>query len=60
MLDIRKNVFFKRVVRCWKNWKKFFTQECDEALAMAAQDAVGAPSLEVIKAWLDGALDSLI
>ena len=31
-----------------------------EALAQAAQRAVGAPSLEVLKAGLDGALGSLI
>ena len=34
-------------------------QHCGEALARAAQRAVGAPSLEAFKARLDGALGSL-
>ena len=34
-------------------------QHCGEALARAAQRAVGAPSLEACKARLDGALGSL-
>ena len=44
-LDIRGKFFTKRVVRCWNRLPR---------------EVVGAPSLEVIKARLDGALGSLI
>ncbi|KFO71030.1 hypothetical protein N303_09220, partial [Cuculus canorus] len=44
-LDIRKNFFTMRVVRHWKRLPR---------------EAVDAPSLEVFKARLDGALGSLI
>ncbi|KFO72536.1 hypothetical protein N303_09582, partial [Cuculus canorus] len=44
-LDIRKNFFTMRVV---KHWNRLPTE------------AVAAPSLEVFKARLDGALGSLI
>ncbi|KFO77947.1 hypothetical protein N303_03919, partial [Cuculus canorus] len=44
-LDIRKNFFTMRVVRHWHRLPR---------------EAVDAPSLEVFKARLDGALGSLI
>ncbi|KFO71179.1 hypothetical protein N303_14758, partial [Cuculus canorus] len=44
-LDIRKNFFTIRVVRHWNRLPR---------------EAVDAPSLEVFKARLDGALGSLI
>ncbi|KFO73294.1 hypothetical protein N303_06910, partial [Cuculus canorus] len=44
-LDIRKNFFTMRVVRHWHRLPR---------------EAVAAPSLEVFKARLDGALGSLI
>ncbi|KFO79182.1 hypothetical protein N303_01839, partial [Cuculus canorus] len=44
-LDIRKNFFTMRVVRHWKRLPR---------------EAVDAPSLEVFKARLDGALSSLV
>ena len=44
-LDIRRKSFTKRVVRCWSRLPR---------------DAVDAPSLEVFKARLDGALGSLV
>jgi len=43
-------------VRCLK---KVLYTEGSETLAQASQRAVGAPSLEVLKARLDGALGSL-
>ena len=43
-LDVRWKFFTQRVVR---NWHRF------------SREAVGAPSLEALKAWLDGALGSL-
>ena len=39
---------------------KCFLSECDEALEQAAQRVVDAPSLELFKASLDGALDNLV
>ena len=44
-LDVRGKFFTKRVVRCWDRLPR---------------EAVGAPSLEVFKARLDGALGSLV
>ncbi|KFO72546.1 hypothetical protein N303_09592, partial [Cuculus canorus] len=44
-LDIRKNFFTMRVVRHWHRLPR---------------EAVAAPSLEVFKARLDGALGSLV
>ena len=44
-LDIRGNFFTKRVVRCWHRLPR---------------EVVDAPSLEVFKAGLDGALGSLV
>ena len=44
-LDIRVKIFTKRVVRCWNR---------------LLREAVDAPSLEVFKAKLDGALSSLV
>ena len=44
-LDIRGKFFTMRVVRCWHRLPR---------------EAVGAPSLEVFKARLDGALGSLV
>ena len=44
-LDIGGKFFTKRVVRCWNGLPR---------------DVVGAPSLEVFKARLDGALGSLV
>ena len=44
-LDIRGKFFTKRVVRCWNR---------------LSREVVDAPSLEVFKARLDGALGSLI
>ncbi|KFO80085.1 hypothetical protein N303_13849, partial [Cuculus canorus] len=44
-LDIRKNFFATRVVRHWNRLPR---------------EAVDAPSLEVFKARLDGALGSLV
>ncbi|KFO79107.1 hypothetical protein N303_13510, partial [Cuculus canorus] len=44
-LDIRKNFFTVRVVRHWHRLPR---------------EAVAAPSLEVFKARLDGALGSLV
>ena len=44
-LDVRKKFFTMRVVRYWK---------------MLPRDIVDAPSLEVFKARLDGALSNLI
>ncbi|KFO70511.1 hypothetical protein N303_08252, partial [Cuculus canorus] len=45
ILDIRKNFFTMRVVRHWHRLPR---------------EAVAAPSLEVFKARLDGALGSLV
>jgi len=39
-------------------WGKFFTQS-GAALAQLPREAVGAPSLELLKGRLDGALSSL-
>jgi len=44
-LDVRGKFFTKRVVRCWHRLPR---------------EAVDAPSLEVFKARLDGALGSLV
>ena len=44
-LDIRGKFFTERVVRCWNRLPR---------------EAVDAPSLEVFKARLDGALGSLV
>ena len=44
-LDIREKFFTKRVVRCWNRLPR---------------EVVDAPSLEVSKARLDGALHSLV
>ncbi|KFR02203.1 hypothetical protein Y956_05124, partial [Nipponia nippon] len=44
-LDMRKNFFTMRVVRHWKRLPR---------------EAVDAPSLEVFKAMLDGALSKLV
>ncbi|KFR10453.1 hypothetical protein N306_07766, partial [Opisthocomus hoazin] len=44
-LDIRKKFFTKRVVRHWNRLPR---------------EAVDAPSLEVMKARLDGALSNLV
>ena len=44
-LDIRGKFFTRRVVRCWNR---------------LLREVVDAPSLEVFKARLDGALGSLI
>jgi len=44
-LDVRGKFFTKRVVRCWQRLPR---------------EAVDAPSLQVFKARLDGALGSLI
>jgi len=44
-LDIRKKFFTKRVVKHWNRLPR---------------EAVDAPSLEVIKAGLDGALSNLV
>jgi len=44
-LDVRGKFFTMRVVRCWHRLPR---------------EAVGAPSLEVFKARLDGALGSLV
>ncbi|KFQ94182.1 hypothetical protein Y956_04512, partial [Nipponia nippon] len=44
-LDIRKKFFTMRVVRHWKRFPR---------------EAVDAPSLEVFKARLDGALSNLV
>ncbi|KFP95231.1 hypothetical protein N329_07654, partial [Haliaeetus albicilla] len=44
-LDLRKNFFTMRVVRHWNRLPR---------------EAVGAPSLEVFKARLDGALSNLV
>ena len=44
-LDVRKKFFMQGVMRCW---------------ARMSREAMGAPSLEVPKAKLDGALGSLI
>ena len=45
VLDIRKKFFTQRVVRHWHRLPR---------------EAVDAPSLEVLKARLDGALSSLV
>ena len=45
MLDVRGKFFTERVVRCWKRLPR---------------EVVVAPSLEVFKARLDGALGSLV
>ena len=45
ILDDREKFFTKRVVRCWNRLSK---------------EAVFAPSLEVFKARLDGALGNLV
>ena len=44
-LDVRGKLFTMRVVRCWHRLPR---------------EAVDAPSLEVFKARLDGALGSLV
>ena len=44
-LDVRGKVFTRRVIRCWNGLPR---------------DVMDAPSLEVLKARFDGALDSLI
>ena len=44
-LDVRGKFFTKRVVRCWNR---------------LPPEVVGAPSLEVFKTGLDGALGSLV
>ncbi|KFM12753.1 hypothetical protein AS27_01621, partial [Aptenodytes forsteri] len=44
-LDIREKFFIMRVVRHWNSWPR---------------EAVDAPSLEVLKARLDGALNNLV
>ena len=44
-LDVRGKFFTKRVVRCWNR---------------VPREGVGAPSLEVFKARLDGALGNLV
>ena len=44
-MDVRRKFFTERVVRCWNRLPR---------------EAVVAPSLEVIKAMLDGALGNLI
>ena len=44
-LDIREKFFTERVVRCWNRLPR---------------EVVDAPSLEVFKATLDGALSSLV
>ena len=44
-LYVRGKFFTMRVVRCWNRLPK---------------EVVDAPSLEVFKAWLDGALGSLV
>ena len=44
-MDVRGKFFTRRVVRCWNRLPKEF---------------VDAPSLEVFKARLDGALGSLV
>ena len=44
-LDIRGKFFTKRVVRCWNR---------------LSREVVDAPSLEVFKARLDGALGNLV
>ena len=45
MLDIRGNFFTVRVVRCWNRLPR---------------EVVDAPSLDVFKARLDGALGSVV
>ena len=44
-MDVRGKFFTKRVVRCWNRLPR---------------GVVGTPSLEVLKARLDGALGSLV
>ena len=44
-MDVRGKFFIKRVVRCWNRLPR---------------EVVDAPSLEVFKARLDGALGSLV
>ena len=44
-LDVRGKLFTERVVRCWKRLPR---------------ETVDAPSLEVLKARMDAALDSLV
>ena len=44
-LDVRGKFFTRRVVRCWNRLPR---------------EAVDAPSLEVLKARLDGALGKLV
>ena len=44
-LDVREKFFTERVVRCWNRLPR---------------EVVGAPSLEMFKARLDGALGSLV
>ena len=39
--------------------KKFFTQSVVRPWHRLPREFLGAPSLEVLKAWLDGALGSL-
>ncbi|KFW63055.1 hypothetical protein AS28_00436, partial [Pygoscelis adeliae] len=44
-LDVRKKFFIMRVVRHWNRLPR---------------EAVDAPSLELFKAWLDGAFSNLV
>ena len=44
-MDVRRKFFTMRMVRCWN---------------MLPREVVGAPSLEVFKTGLDGALGSLV
>lgn len=46
---------------CWESLKTTYCSlQSGEALAVLPREAVGVPSLEVLKAELDGALGSLI
>jgi len=56
----RRNGFKLKEWRCRLDiWKNFFTQRAVKHWYRLSREAVGAPSLEVFKARLDGALDSL-